>query len=84
MVRGAKQINCWIVNINPSNVLQINWKKEKKMEPVQRNWDEAYDVMMGGVKKSINGFIKNIPEDWLESKKSEIINNLEMDTYEAK
>ena len=72
MVRGAKQINCWIVNINPSNVLQINWKKEKTMEPVQRTWDEAYDVMMGGVKKSINGFVKNIPEDWLENKKSEL------------
>jgi len=71
MIRGAKQINCWIVNINPSNVLQINWKKEKTMKPVQRTWDDAYDVMMGGVKKSINGFIKNIPEDWLEMNKNE-------------
>ena len=28
MVRGAKQINSWTVNINPSNILQINWKKK--------------------------------------------------------
>ena len=28
MVRGAKQINNWVVNINPSNILQINWKKK--------------------------------------------------------
>ena len=39
MVRGAKQINNWVVNINPSNILQVNWKKEKLCEPVERTWD---------------------------------------------
>ena len=64
MIRGAKQINCWKENINQSNVMQINWKKEKTMEPLHRTWDKAYDVMIGGVKTSINGFLKNILEDW--------------------
>jgi hypothetical protein len=66
LIRGAKQINCWVVNINPSNVLQINWKKEKTMEPKERTYQEAHDVIMGGVKQSLNAFWKNIPSDWKE------------------
>lgn len=66
LIRGAKQINCWVVNINPSNVLQINWKKEKVMEPKQCSYQEAYDTIMGGVKKSLNEFWKNIPKEWKE------------------
>ena len=66
MVRGAKQITNWTVNINPSNILQVNWKKEKESEPTNRTWEEAYEVLVGGVKKSLNGFISNIPNDWLD------------------
>ena len=64
MVRGAKQIRNWVININPSNILQINWKKEKKCEPVSRTWDEAYDTIIGGAKRSLNDFWKNIPDEW--------------------
>ena len=65
LLRGAKQITNWTVNINPQNILQVNWKKEKLSEPTIRTWDEAYEVLIGGVKKSINGFISNVPTDWI-------------------
>ena len=64
LVRGAKQINNWVININPSNVLQINWKKEKKCKPVERTWDEAYNTIIGGAKQSLNKFWNNIPNEW--------------------
>mgnify|MGYP001571922980 CR=1 FL=1 len=64
MIRGAKQINNWVVNKNPSNILQVNWRKEKNCAPVERTWDEAYNVIIGGAKKSLNDFWNNIPEDW--------------------
>jgi hypothetical protein len=66
LVRGAKQINCWTVNINPSNILQINWTKEKLLPRKERSYDEALEVIMGGVKKSLNEFWKNIPDEWKE------------------
>ncbi len=69
MVRGAKQINNWVVNINPSNILQVNWKKEKLCEPVSRTWDEAYDVIIGGAKESLNKFWKNVPNEWKSNTK---------------
>ena len=64
MVRGAKQINNWVVNINPSNILQVYWKKEKLCDPVDRTWDEAYETIIGGAIKSLNGFWNNVPEEW--------------------
>jgi len=64
MIRGAKQIQNWVVNINPGNILQVNWKKEKNVEAVHRTWDEAYEVLIGGVIKSLNGFWNNIPPNW--------------------
>ncbi len=64
MVRGAKQINNWVVNINPSNILQVNWKKEKLCEPVERTWDEAYETIIGGAIKSLNSFWNNVPDEW--------------------
>lgn len=67
LIRGAKQINCWTVNINPSNVLQVNWTKEKALPPKLRTYDEAMEVIMGGVKKSLNEFWKNIPNEWKQS-----------------
>ena len=67
LIRGAKQINCWTVNINPSNVLQVNWTKEKALPPKLRTYDEAMEVIMGGVKKSLNEFWKNIPDEWKQT-----------------
>lgn len=64
MVRGAKQVRHWIVNINPSNVLQIDWKKEKKSLPVYRSWEESYEVLVGGAKKSLKGFFDTLPQNW--------------------
>ena len=65
MVRGAKQITNWTVNINPSNILQVNWKKEKESGPTNRTWEEAYEVLVGGVKKSISGHFANIPKGYI-------------------
>ena len=65
LIRGAKQINNWVININPNNILQVNWKKEKLCEPVTRTYDEAYEAIIGGAKKSLNTFWKEgIPEEW--------------------
>lgn len=66
MIRGAKQINHWVVNINPSNILQINWKLEKQCDPILRNGDDAYNVLIeNGVKLSILRYQKeSIPEEW--------------------
>jgi hypothetical protein len=64
LCRGAKQIAHWNVNINPSNILQINWKKEKATPPVDRTWDEAYDILVNGAKRSTFEFIKNLPVEW--------------------
>ena len=64
MIRGAKQINCWTENANPSNMLQIGWKKEKTLPPVERTYDEAYDVLVGGVKRCIAKFFDNLPEEF--------------------
>jgi hypothetical protein len=66
MIRGAKQINEWKPNPDQSNVMQINWKKEKTMEPLHRTWDEAYNVMIGGVKQSLRKCLANYPVEVLE------------------
>jgi hypothetical protein len=63
MIRGAKQINCWTENANPSNMLQINWQKEKILPPIDRTYDEAYDVLVGGIKRCIQKFTNNLPEE---------------------
>lgn len=64
MIRGMKQINSWVVNINPSNILQINWSKEKLLEAKNQTYEEAYNTIIGGIKKSLNDFWKNIPDEW--------------------
>ena len=66
MIRGAKQIENWVVNINPSNILQINWKLEKQCNPVERTGDEAYDFLIeNGVKQSVIRYQReSIPERW--------------------
>ena len=66
IIRGAKQINRWVVNINPANILQINWKLEKNCEPILRSGDEAYHVLIdNGVKKSIMRYqSESIPTEW--------------------
>lgn len=62
--RGAKQICNWKININPNNIMQVNWKKEKECSGVNRSWEEAYDTLVGGAKESTLRFINNLPEEW--------------------
>ena len=69
IIRGAKQINNWVVNPNQSNILQINWKKEKICDPAERTWDEAYNVLIGGTIESIYRFWKKVPQDWKDKMK---------------
>ena len=64
LIRGAKQISTWTININPANILQINWGKEKTLSPVERTWDEAYDVIINNAKRSLNRFWNNVPQEW--------------------
>jgi hypothetical protein len=64
LIRGAKQIKNWKININPANILQIEWKKEKLCGPVGRSWDEAYEAIVGQAIISLNKFWNNVPEDW--------------------
>lgn len=68
MIRGTKQIKNWVVNINPSNILQINWKLEKQCDPVVRSGDESYDFLIeNGVKTSVTRYHKeSIPENWIK------------------
>ena len=73
MVRGAKQIKNWVININPSNVLQVNWKKEKTCGPANRTWIEAYEVLINGAKESTFGFFRNLPQEWKEELQSIVI-----------
>lgn len=62
--RGAKQINYWIENANPSNKLQINWAKEKFKPPVNRTYDEAYEVIIHGIVRCLQKAYDNIPNQW--------------------
>ena len=64
MIRGAKQINCWSENANPANLLQINWKKEKTLLPMERTYDEAYDTLVGGIIRCWKKGWDKLPEDW--------------------
>jgi hypothetical protein len=64
MIRGAKQINCWQENANPANLLQINWKKEKTLLPMERTYDEAYDVLVGGIIRCWKKGWDKLPENW--------------------
>lgn len=66
MIRGAKQIANYGENANPANLLQINWKKEKVSAPINRTYDEAYDVLVGGIKRSFKKFLNNLPTEWRE------------------
>ena len=63
IIRGAKQINCWTENANPANMLQIAWKKEKELDPIERTYNESYEVLVGGIKRCIAKFFDNLPED---------------------
>lgn len=62
--RGAKQIACWVENANRSNMLQINWAKEKEHEPVNRTYDEAYEVIINGIVRCLQKAHDSIPDAW--------------------
>jgi hypothetical protein len=64
LVRGAKQIVNWCENANPANLLQINWSKEKLCDPAERTYDEAYEVIIGGILRCYKKAFNNLPEEW--------------------
>ena len=75
LCRGAKQIVHWKININPSNVLQIDWKQEKGCEGIERTWDEAYEVLMGkkgAEMATLDGVMRGWPTEWLLKLKERI------------
>jgi hypothetical protein len=48
MVRGVKQIQNWVYN--PTNNLQVNWKKECTCSPKETSFDQSFkDVVVNGV-----------------------------------
>lgn len=64
MIRGCKQINFYGENANPSNLLQINWSKEKTVPPANRTYDQAYDVIIMGIARCYAKAFANLPDDW--------------------
>lgn len=64
MIRGSKQISKYVENANPANLLQINWKKEKLAEPVNRTWAEAYDTLVNGILRCHIKALENHPPTW--------------------
>ena len=40
--------------------------EEKLLPPKEQTFEEAYEVIIGGVKKSLNEFWNNIPNEWKE------------------
>ena len=66
-IRGSKQINSWVENINPANLLQINWKKEKSLPPKIQTYDESYEVIVNGIVRCIAKGINNLPKEWKET-----------------
>ena len=54
------------ININPNNVMQIDWKREFLCSPVKRSWKESFDLLMGGAEKCNRVYIKNLPSHWLQ------------------
>ena len=65
LIRGTKQLNCWTVNPHQSNILQVDWRTEKSLPPVERTYEEAYEIIIGGLKKSIKNYLEGVPKDWL-------------------
>lgn len=66
MIRGAKQIVNWRENANPSNLLQINWSKEKSCQPANRTYDEAYEVIINGIVRCFKKAYNKLPDTWRE------------------
>ena len=64
LIRGCKSIRNWIENANPSNLLQINWNKEKKSEPVEQTHEEARETICGGLITCQIKHNNNLPESW--------------------
>lgn len=66
LIRGAKQIVNWCENANPANLLQINWTKEKACGPAIRTYDEAYEVIIGGIVRCYKKAFNNLPDEWIK------------------
>ena len=79
MIRGARQIRNWTMNINPCNVLQIDWKKEKECLPIHRTWEESYNVLVDGAMDSTKGFFDSLPQEWKKHIVKQVIDKLSSD-----
>lgn len=64
MIRGSKQISKYVENANPANLLQINWKKEKLAEPVNRTWEKSHDTLVNGILRCYIKALNNLPPAW--------------------
>jgi len=61
-LRGAKQIVNW--NTNPSNKLQINWKKEWNTEYPNYSYEQSKNNMIGGLKEVWEKVKRKMPAEW--------------------
>lgn len=62
LIRGCKQINYY--KENPTNFLQVDWKKEKTSPPANRTYEEAYDIIIMGIIRCYMKSFNNLPDDW--------------------
>jgi len=64
-LRGAKQIVNW--KFNPSNFLQIDWKKEWQTKEQSYSFEQSYSNIMGGMKECIRKkMVNSYPIDWVK------------------
>lgn len=64
-LRGAKQIVNW--KYNPSNFLQIAWKKEWETKEQSYSFEKSYSNIMNGMKECIRKkLVNSYPIDWVK------------------
>lgn len=61
-IRGSKNIINWVHN--PTNKLQINWKKEWTSDYPSFNYQEALTNIWGGLALCWDKKVKSMPSDW--------------------
>lgn len=63
-IRGSKQIINW--KANPSNLLQIAWKKEWETDYPNFSFDQSFENVVGGIKESVKKKLTSYPDEWIE------------------
>lgn len=64
LVRGTRQITHWFENANPSNLLQIIWRKEVEEAPKEQSFEEAYDTVIGGIGRCMGKTVHSWPPEF--------------------